>query len=230
MRLMHPQLTRPLELGGGNIPVLVVESPQLFRTWVFELSEQGQGEEGQWVLSHQDQVLDCAQHLVLVDNYIHFSLEDRKLLSRFQGMVQSIVWEELEVESVALQQQIQNYLALLAAHIPLPVGYGEGDAVWPLLKALKIQPVLDGVSPLERLVQYLELYHQLMPQPCILLVGLHLYFSSQELEQFYQMALYEKWNLLVIEPYQSAPMALEQLCIIDRDLCELRVDSQEKML
>lgn len=229
MKLMHPLLTWPLELGRGHVPVLVAESPQLFRKWVFELSGQAQGEEGQWVLSHQDEVLDCAQHLLVVDNYVHLSLEDRKLHNRFHTLVQSLMWEELEEESTDLQQTIQYYLARLASQIPVPVGYGEGDAVWPLLKALKLQPVLDGVSPLEHLTQYLELYQQLMPQPCALLVGLHMYFTSQELERFYQMALYEKWNIVVLEPHQYQPLLHEQVCVIDGDLCELRVDSPEEI-
>lgn len=36
MKLMHPLLTCPIELGQGWVPVLAVESPQLFRQWVFE--------------------------------------------------------------------------------------------------------------------------------------------------------------------------------------------------
>lgn len=230
MKLMHPLLTCPIELGQGWVPVLAVESPQLFRQWVFEWSGQSQGEAGMWVLSHQDEVLDCGQHLLMIDQYVHLSLEDRKLLNRFQALVQSVLWEELEEESMALQQHIQSYLSRLTTQIPVPVGYGEGDAVWPLLKTMKFQPVLDGVSPLERLTQYLELYHRLMPQPCVLLVGLHLYFSPQELEQFYQMALYEQWNLLVVEPYQSPPLSQERWHVIDGDFCELRVDSLGEIL
>lgn len=230
MKLMHPLLTCPIELGQGWVPVLAVESPQLFRQWVFEWSGQSQGEAGTWVLSHQDEVLDCGQHLLMIDQYVHLSLEDRKLLNRFQALVQSVLWEELEEESMALQQHIQSYLSRLTTQIPVPVGYGEGDAVWPLLKTMKFQPVLDGVSPLERLTQYLELYHRLMPQPCVLLVGLHLYFSPQELEQFYQMALYEQWNLLVVEPYQSPPLSQERWHVIDGDFCELRVDSLGEIL
>lgn len=230
MKLMHPLLTCPIELGQGWVPVLAVESPQLFRQWVFEWSGQSQGEAGTWVLSHQDEVLDCGQHLLMIDQYVHLSLEDRKLLNRFQALVQSVLWGELEEESMALQQHIQSYLSRLTTQIPVPVGYGEGDAVWPLLKTMKFQPVLDGVSPLERLTQYLELYHRLMPQPCVLLVGLHLYFSPQELEQFYQMALYEQWNLLVVEPYQSPPLSQERWHVIDGDFCELRVDSLGEIL
>src|SRR5699024_5386121 len=114
-------------------------------------------EEGNWVLSCQDEVLDCGQHLLVVSDLLHLSLEDRKLHHRFQTLVHSLMWEELEVERTHLQQSIQGYLARLAYQIPVTVAYGEGDAVWPLLKGLKFQPVLDGVSPLERLTQYLEL-------------------------------------------------------------------------
>ena len=75
--------------------------------------------------------------------------------------------------------------------------------------------------PQERLMQYLELHHRLLPSPCMVLVGLHLYFSREELEQLYRMAAYQKWNLLALEPYQSPPLPQERICIIDKDLCQL---------
>ena len=80
MKLMHPLLSRPLELGRNRVPVLAVESPQLFRQWVLDLSGQSQGEEGSWVLSCQDEVLDCGQHLLVVSDM------DNTLLTAKEGV------------------------------------------------------------------------------------------------------------------------------------------------
>ena len=43
--------------------------------------------------------------------------------------------------------------------------------------------------------------------------------------QLYKMAFYRKWKLLLIENFQQgSPIPGEEHYIIDKDLCELRLD------
>lgn len=90
---------------------------------------------------------------------------------------------------------------------------------------MKCQPVLEGEEPLEQLFHYLTLYHGLLKNQCFVLVGAHCYFSPEELEELYRMAGYQKWRLLLLEPSAVVPLPGEELCLLDRDLCELRLES-----
>ena len=165
MRLSHPLLSSPLHWQEGRVPVLVAEKPEIFRQLVFSLSAQAQGEEGDFVLSLDYETLDCADHLHVMRDYVYMVLDDRKLQNRFQSRLQWTVREELASPTDALQQQIGQYLQLVVGAMEYPVSFSEGEYVLPLLKALKCQPVLDGVHPLERLMQYIELYSGLMKCP-----------------------------------------------------------------
>ena len=128
-----------------------------------------------------------------------------------------------------LQQQIGQYLQLVVGAMEYPVSFSEGEYVLPLLKALKCQPVLDGVHPLERLMQYIELYSGLMKEQCFVLVDAHAYFSNEELQQLYRMAGYQKWRLLLLEQRLAAPLPAEDICLLDASLCELRLDSDPEI-
>ena len=45
MRLLHPLLSSPIHWRENEIPVLVIERPELFRSMIFSLSTQAEGEE-----------------------------------------------------------------------------------------------------------------------------------------------------------------------------------------
>ena len=174
-------LSTPLCLREGTVPVLVLEDPRLFRSLVFELSSQAQGEPGNFLLSLDYEPLDCAEHLRVLRDYLQLPLEDRRLQNRFWSRVQWTMRELLAPQTDALQQQISGYLQQVAVALDRPVRFSEGEYLPPLLKALRCAPVLDGETPLERLIQYLELCSDLLKDQCFVLVNAHLYFSDAEL-------------------------------------------------
>ena len=230
MRLAHPMLSSPLHWKEGCVPVLVVEVPEIFRSMVFMLSEQAQGEEGDFVLSLDYETLDCAEHMHVLRDLMCLSLDDRKLQNRFQACLQWTVQEELAVSTHALQQHIAEYLQMVAGAVEYPVCFSEGEYVLPLLKALRCQPVLDGTHPLERLMQYIELYQGLLKNQCFVLVEAHAFFSEKELCELYRMAAYQKWKLLLMEQRLTTPLPQEEICLLDAGLCELRLDSNASLL
>ena len=229
MRLSHPMLSAPIHWRENRVPVLVVEHPKVYRQFVFSLSRQAEGEDGPFVLSLQYEPLDCGECLRVVRDYAALSLDDRKLQNRFQALVQAVVREELAEKTDHVQHMIAAYLEAVAAAIEYPVTFSDGEYALPLLKALKCQPTLDGEEPLEQLIQYLELCHMLLKNQCFVLVGEHTCFSKEELGELYRMANYKKWRLLLLEPYITMPLPGEEVCLLDKDLCELRLESDNEM-
>ena len=230
MRLSHPLFSQHLHWKEGRVPVITAESQQVFRQMVFMLSGQAHGESGDFVLSLDYEPLDCAEHLHVLCDYIHLPLDDRKLQNRFQARLQWTVREELAALTDELQRSIAQYLQLLIRTVDYPVCFTEGEYVLPLLKALKCQPILDGEHPLERLMQYIELYSSLMKHQCFVLVNAHTYFSNTELTELYRMAGYEKWNILLLEQRLNKPLPCEDILLLDETLCELRLDSDTEIL
>lgn len=230
MKLHHPLLVKPITWQEGRIPVLVAESPQVFQRMVFTLSEQAEGMEGSFILSANDDPLDCAEHLHVIRDYVFLSMDSRKLQNRFLAHLQGTMAESLLAETESLNGRVGAYLAALAARLDYPVSFTHGDYASILLKALKFQPILDGRSPLERLMQYFDLFSGLFQEQCFVLVSAKTYFAEDALQQLYKMAAYQKWNLLLLESRASPPLPPEDCCIVDSDLCELRLDFPDQVL
>lgn len=227
MRLSHPLLEEPLHWKEERVPVLVLEHPRIFRRMVWELSTQAAGETGEFVLSYDYEPLDCGDHLHVLRDYVALALDDRKLQNRFQTLLQSLLREELSFETDEFQQGAVRFLETVARHVEYPVSFSGGEYAVSLLKALKFQPVLDGEGPLERVIQYLELYHGLMKRQCFVLVEAHSYFTADELRSLFCMAAYRKCPLLLLEHHRPASLEGEDIRLIDEQMCELHLDTEE---
>ena len=81
-----------------------------------------------------------------------------------------------------------------------------------------------------RLAQYIELYSGLMKHQCFVLVGAHSYFPPGELKELYRTAFYQKWKLLLLEPGVTDLLPEEDVVLLDKDFCELHLDSSQQLL
>ena len=222
MRLAHFDLSAPIHWKENKIPVVVVESPALYRQWVFELKDQAEGGQGPFVLSKNFEPLDCASCLKVIWNYHSLNMEERGIQNQFQNYLNQIVASELAQESMGLVQQINQFAAAISIASEYPISFELENPVGQLLKALKIKPALDAENPMERLMQYLEICSGLKADQCFVLISAHAFFTKQELKMLYQMAAYRKWNLLLLENRQSVPVKEEEMIVVDKDLCEIR--------
>lgn len=229
MRLSHPMLSAPIRWREGRIPALVLEHPKIFRRAVFELSAQADGDEGEFVLSLDFGPLECAGRLHVLRDYVSLPLSDRNLQNKFQSLLQSVVREELQEKTEALQSDIASYLEAVTASVGCAASFSCGEYAVALLKALKYQPAIDEDGPLERLMQYIGLYCRLLKDQCFVLVGAHTYFSREELGGLFLAALNKRWNLLILERDIDAALPQEDVILLDGSLCELRLDLEDEM-
>ena len=111
---------------------------------------QAGGEEGDFVLSRDYEPLDCSGRLHVIRDYFSLELDDRKLQNKFQALLQSLMQEEMAAATDRLQCEITRYLEQLSLELEYPVSFSAGACAASLLKAVKLQPVLDGTEPLEK--------------------------------------------------------------------------------
>ncbi len=230
MKITHPILSAPIECKENKIPIVVLESTLLFRQWVFMLTMQSQGKEGDFILSDGlCEILECERHLFVIRDYYDLSLENRVFQNKFQSMLQYIVREELACESDEFNRAVQKYLQQVIMAVDYPITYSEGEYSISFLKSIKFQPCIDGDTLLERLLQYLQIIQWVIPKPCFVLVSPHIYFSDDELAELYRMASYNKYKLLILENQTFTKISIEEYYIIDEQMCELRIDLSDKL-
>lgn len=222
MKLVHPLFSEPIRFRENQVQVLTVENPAMFRTLVYELTEQAEGKEGRFVLSVNDRLLECAGHLQVIADYAHLSAPDKRLQTKLFAALLRQAQESLAEESFRLSLQMQEYLGKLAALADYPVAYEQSENLPALLKAMDFRVDMEGLPPHEMLYEYLSLLDRTLKEQCFVLVQAKAYFTGQELLQLYAMAHYRKWKLLLLEAH-ALPIRLEgeQHRLYDADLCEL---------
>ena len=229
MKLMHPLFSHPIMFRENNIPVLTIENTAMFRELVFELIAQSESLDGRFVLSHRDQVLDCANCLHVIQDYAHIHAPDKKLQSRLLTALVQQAQEELAEEGFLLHKQLQNYLGSLAALADYPVAYDESENLTGLLKAMEFRVDLQDLNAPEALAEHIGLYHRLLKNQCFVLIHAKQFFTVKELQQLYTLAQYQKWNLLLVESSSCKSRLYDEAhTLFDTDLCELTLDHFEK--
>lgn len=230
MRLMHPLLSDPIRFTENSVPVLVAENPLAFRRLVFDLHSSSEGDGGETVLSLNYNKLECKEYLQVIMNFFALDPDGRRLSNAFQSVLLRTVKEELSVETYALNEAISDYLAALSSALQQTSSFTQQDFLPPLLKAIHFRPYVEQVQPLEQLIQYIQLHNSLLGNMCFVLINAKCFFTAEELKEFYKIATYQKWHLLLLEATDTTDRNEEEVYyIIDRDLCEIRLDKSENL-
>lgn len=225
MKLMHPLFSEAICFTENTVQVVAFENPAIFREMAADMIGQSEGAEGKFILSQRDKVLDCADHLQVVLDYFHLEKLERKVQNRLTAALVHTAQESMPEETAKLVMGIRQYLGKLATIVDYPVAYEESENLAELLKAMGFQVSFEGLPIPEALCEYLALHHQLLKDQCFVLVDAKRFFSVQELEQLYQIAFYQKWNLLLMESGDaSTKLAGEIWRLYDADLCELKIE------
>lgn len=225
MKLMHPLFSCPIEFTENHIQVLTIEHPVLFRKMLGDVILQSEGKEGEFVLSDAGTCLDPAEALHPIDDYVHLEKVGKKIQIRVLNAVLRTAQEQLTKETMDLSRQIQQYLAMLAVQSEVSIAYEQGENLSALLKAMDVHLDFEGMSFPEALCEHIVVHHKMTKQVCIVLIRAKDVLSREEIMDLYQMACYQKWNLLLLEAHMQEERFPEEVHrLFDRDLCELLLD------
>lgn len=223
MKLMHPLFSEPIRFREDCVHVLTLENPEAFRALTFDLIRQSEGANGPFVLSIDDRCVDCADHLQIITDYAHLDEIDKRLQTKYLSSIVHTAMERMSAQTRHVTDALQEYLGALSLLCDHPIAFERSENLLSLLKAMDFRVDLSGLSVHEALYERLSLFASLTKQPCFVLIHVKSLLSSRELEQLYQMVLYQKWNLLLVEAADSpCRLPCEKHLLFDADLCELR--------
>lgn len=222
MKLVHPDLQFQINFFSDKIPVCIVESPFRWRMMQKELLAQYQGEEGDWVLSHNDKELKISKTVEIILNPLQLDENQRKLMNAF---LKSFSENATGVSYWKLGQELN--IAVQKFFCEIENEYSFGYQIAPeidftaLAKAMHIQIETQYESDLERLLQYCILTEELLHTQLFIFWNLRNYFSNEEVAMFYEESIRRNWKILLMENFVSERIEGEKWYIIDKDNCEI---------
>lgn len=224
MRLMHPLFSEPIVFSENRIPVLVIENPVVFRNMTAELVGQGEGEDGQYVLSVNYSPIDASGHINVILDFVHLKEVEKRLQTKAINALLKTARESLAQEIHSLTMEIRKFLSVLAACAEFPAAYEESENIQEILKAMNFHVDLEGLPAHEAVYEQMSLMESVSKNQLYVLVNAKSFFSEQELRQLYQMTTYRKMRLFMLEAQETKRITdFETVTVFDRDLCEIKL-------
>ena len=94
MKLVHPEMDYAL-LGNENVCMeWIIENPQTFSSYVQEIRQQCNGEEGKFVLSHGDKELNFAKSVELIFDLLSVDCNDKRILTKLYTQLEQLAYGE----------------------------------------------------------------------------------------------------------------------------------------
>lgn len=154
-----------------------------------------------------------------------FSLDvnERKILTQLYQEIKDEAYEACFLETNEIQNRLVRYMDELLMKVPYPLTYTEELDMAGLLKLMKVSIESDAETFLEKIVQYLRIMSSLCRIKVIFFMNLKFFLKEEELRALYREAAYCKIQLVLIEGFMRDKMEEEDICIIDSDLCIIRI-------
>lgn len=215
-------MERVIELDCGKTVEWIIESPALFRKYVNLLNLQADGEEGTFVLSDDDTILDIAKYMEIVVNPFAVDFEDRRIQKKLYSQLQKAAYgEDMFMDTQKLNSDLQSYIFRLENICGYDIEIDTDMDVQLVFKALGVKMEGGEYNFSEKLAQYMKVMAELMGKKILVFVNIRSYLENEQIQELMKNAVYNEISLLFIENIQRDFSEMENYYIIDKDGCEI---------
>jgi CRISPR-associated protein Csn2 len=219
MKLVNAQYDLKIKFDENMFYTLVVEAPFYFSDIIHQLVCQSEGQEGDFVLSVDNEIIRIDKNLsVLVDPF-RIELNNRKVLHKIYCEMEKIAQDEIEMKG-----EINSYSSLLLERVINKTLYDHivfnFDFEWnDFFKMYHVS--IDGTELTleEKLAEYIKILTQVLNQKILCVVNGHDFYPQTTLKYLVELAEYQKLNILFIEAREHEQIDGERVTIIDKDRC-----------
>lgn len=132
--------------------------------------------------------------------------------------------EELQEESISLQNHLIDYAEKLVQAVPYMLDYNDAPDWNGILKLLDVRISSDAESLVEKLIEYIRMHHRLCHIDVFWITNIKQYLSQNELESLSQFSFYEKVHLILLESDEKYRISSEKMLVIDQDGCIIEMN------
>ena len=221
MKVTIPFLEQVIDTECGKLNVLVVESPDLFRSLVEDFYNQSQGGDGRIVVSEKGKICQIQKKVELITQWIPFDVNTKMVLNGINSALEKEALSARHYEAgMKLLAEVESYIDSLSFDLPCEIVYNKLN-LGSLIKMSGLEIQTEGFSLPHKLYHYMEIVRELAGDKLFVLVNLRSYISETDMNQLAETVLAHGFHVLLIEPFVRGSFKLENKIIIDADLCEI---------
>ena len=189
MKLAYVDMENVIELDYRKATEWIIESPALFQKYVHLLNLQVEGEEGGFVLSDDDIILDISKYVEIVVNPFALDFEDRRIQKKLYLQLQKTAYgEEMFIDTQKLNADLQSYIFRLESICGYDIEIDTAMDVQQLFKALGVKMEGGEYDFSEKLAQYMKLMSELMGKKVLVFINIRSYLENEQIQELIKNA------------------------------------------
>ncbi len=219
MKIILPHVDYVFECADEKMCSIVIENQKLLYTIICDILRQGQGDDGETVLSENNQVIAISKYAELITQFTPFEINHKNLLNKVVAEMQKIAVDELHyMKTQQIVSEWERYLIDLSTEMVGNLNFSKVLAD-TLIKSAGIE--FDDIyeSLAEKILDYFELVEEYDKKKLFIMVNLRSYLSDEEMKRFMRDVLARKMQVLLIESSERSVLDEEKRYIVDADFC-----------
>lgn len=221
MKLVYPTIQSHIEIDTTAINSVVVENPAYYYELIKNLKLQSEGENGNWILSHNDSPISINKNVEFIIDFIEFDINKKTILTKVLNALEKTANDEQHLDTtMQLLASIEKYIFLLNEDYDINL---ECDKITvpQLLKAAGISIHVESDRLIEILYSYMQLIREFVQDKLFIFVNLRNFISENDFKIFTDTIIGHEFMVLFFENKEYPLICKENRLIIDGDLCEL---------
>lgn len=224
MKLTYSELSSPIILEEGKVVTLVIESAVLFRQFLNELMSQVNNDNGNnFILSKDDKLLQVKKEIEIIFNPLTLDFNQKKIITKIINDLSKVADGEMFfTKTLELKSLIIQYSLKLLDNLEIPISIDADFTIGELLKIVGTKIDIDTTNLIEKILTYFQIIVSLKLASVFVLINVKSYLSIEELIELYKYIEYNKYRVLLLESNSNTSIRhLEQMVLIDKDMCEI---------
>lgn len=223
MKLVYPDYKNQIIFQEGCTNLWIIENQKEFRRLIHELYAQTQGEDGRFVLSEENDILNVKKTMQCILVPFDLELNNKKILEAIYTKLKNNIMESsLFLSQNEMLGKVFQFLEEIIEQADYPLTYNEDIDIKSIFKLVNLKLDSSAESMPEQLYEYIRLHQQILGIKVFVFVNLRTYLTDEELEDLLRYLEYYKASILLIESQdRGEKFKGEKKYIIDKDLCEI---------
>lgn len=200
-----------------KIPVIIIENKSFFRNVFLDFKNDNSDE--LFVFSEDFKPFEFSKKGVFISDPLSFDNINKKLMTKVTLYLEETANEEYSVELSDIKSRLIDLGNSLVAYNEYDFDYNYDITTSSIIKLLDFNISNEAEQGIFLLLRRLLLISKYIGINLFVIPNLHLYFENNEILDFYRTLKLNHIDILVIENFESDYNSMEDITIIDKDLC-----------
>lgn len=224
--LKHKDIDKDIIFNKREIYNLVIEDPKYLRIFLNKLLIQINDGEEFFLPYNNDTLFSLKNISTIVYSPFLLNIDEKKATTLIQKNIANQLNYEQDEEYKILIQELNEFILDKIVDYPIKLEFNMDLPYANLLKTLSLSYSEEILDDVERFIQNIKVLNTVFGIKIFFLINLKDYFNLEEIQIIYkELKKLDIDFVLLSNNYKKEKLTEEYIVIIDKDLCEIHIES-----